>query len=288
MGQGLAHDGTADNRQRRADILADARGHQRQMPNADGVKHHGQPGDHTAADHQQLLDDRHAAHTVVPHAEKQDEQQRHRHHHQNLRRGGHNGIDGQALLDGCIDGEHQRQGDGHIGHAAEAGGAEHDADHHDGNDHKVPPIHLLAEDNGPKGKYHQRLDVVAQAAFQHAAVLHRPQVHQPVAEQQHRCRHLPLEHLLVLEYGPQLRQLSLHLQNTQAGHRCPDNAAGHDEKRVDLAAHIGAHIPVQRLETPDEKAHRHSPHALAVVDRLHTFSLTFLQKSGSFPIYSVQ
>ena len=80
---------------------------------------------------QELLQDGHTAHTVVSHAEEQDKQQCHRHHHQYLRRGGNNGVDGQALLDGGIHREHQRQRNGDVGHAAEAGGTEDDAHHHD-------------------------------------------------------------------------------------------------------------------------------------------------------------
>ena len=287
MGQGLPHDGAADNGQRRADILADAGGHQRQIPHADGVEHHGQAGDDAAADHQELLQDGHTAHTVASHAEQQDKQQCHRHHHQYLRRGGNNGVDGQALLDGGIHREHQRQRNGDVGHAAEAGGTEDDAHHHDGNNDEVPPAHFLLENDGAQSEHHQRLDVVAQAALQHPAILDGPQVHQPVTEQQHGGGYLPLEHLPVPEHGPQLGQLALHLQDAQAAHRRPDNAAGHEEKSVDLAAEIGAHKPVQRLKAPEQKAHAHGRKALAVINGLHTYPSLFCRRLGVPPIYSV-
>ena len=171
-------------------------------------------------------------------------------------------------------------------YAAEAGGAEDDARRHDGEDDEVPPAHFLLENDGAQGEHHQRLDVVAQAALQHPAVLDGPQVHQPIAEQQHGGGDLPLEHLPVPEHGPQLGQLALYLQDAQAAYRRPDDAAGHEEKRVDLAAEIGAHKPVQRLEAPEQEAHAHSREALAVINGLHTYPSLFRRRPGVPPIYS--
>ena len=151
----------------------------------------------------------------------------------------------------------------------------------------MPPGQLLLEDHRAQGEHHQGLDVVAQAALQHPAVLHRPQVHQPVAEQEHGGGDLPLQHLLVPEHSPQLGQLALHLQDAQAAHRRPDNAAGHEEKSVDLAAEIGAHKPVQRLKAPEQKAHAHGRKALAVINGLHTYPSLFCRRLGVPPIYSV-
>ena len=150
----------------------------------------------------------------------------------------------------------------------------------------MPPGQFLLEDHRAQGEHHQGLDIVAQAALQHPAVLDGPQVHQPVAEQQHGGGDLPLEHPPVPEHGPQLGQLALHLQDAQAAYRRPDDAAGHEEKRVDLAAEIGAQEPVQRLEAPEQEAHAHGRKALAVINGLHTYPSLFCRKPGIPPIYS--
>ena len=147
----------------------------------------------------------------------------------------------------------------------------------------MPPAHLLLEDDRAQREHHQRLDVIAQAALQHTAVLHRPEIHDPVAEQEHGGGELPLEHLLVLEHRPQLGQLALHLQDAQAGNSRPDDAAGHEEKRVDLAADIGTHIPIQRLEAPDQEARRHGGQSSAVIDGLHTRFLLFPAENRENP-----
>ena len=283
MGQSLAHDRAADDGKGRADVLADAGGHQRQVAHAHGVEHHRQAGDDAAADHEELLQGGHAAHTVIAHAEKQDEQQRHGDHHQYLRGGGHDGIDGQALFDGSVDGEHQRQGDGHIGDAAKAGGGQDDAHDDDGDDDEMPPGQLLLEDHRAQGEHHQGLDIVAQAALQHPAVLHGPKVHQPVAEQEYGGGDLPLQHLLVPEHSPQLGQLALHLQDAQTADGGPGDAAGHEEEGVDLAAEGRTHIPVQRLEAPYQKARGHGGQALSVIHSLHIYFLAFRPKIGRKP-----
>ena len=134
-----------------------------------------------------------------------------------------------------------------------------------------------------QGEHHKRLDIVAQTALQHTPVLHRPQVHHPVAEQKYGGGYLPLEHLLILEHGPKLGQLALHLQDAQTADGGPGDAAGHEEEGVDLAAEGRTHIPIQRLEAPQQKADGHGGQALSVIHSLHTYCLTFRPEIGEKP-----
>ena len=102
------------------------------------------------------------------------------------------------------------------------------------------------EQQRPKGKDHQGLDVIPHAALEHHPRPDGPEIDDPVRQEKKGRGDLPQKDPLVPEEGPELPQLPLELEH---GHRSagrPHNAAGHEEHRVDLSKKA----PIQGLKPP--------------------------------------
>ena len=160
----------------------------------------------------------------------------------------------QAFFDGRVQGKQGCQGDrnprkrseGHCGH--------YDSRDHQRQSGKMIGQAFFVENKCAEGKHHQRLDIIADAAFQHLGVLNTPDINEPVSEQQGRRGNLPDEDSAVPEYRPELSEFSLDGQQQDTEQGRADGTRCHEEYGIKGAVQM----PVQRLKTPKEIAYKNT------------------------------
>ncbi|MCY1362392.1 hypothetical protein D9M69_491070 [compost metagenome] len=158
------------------------------------------------------------------------------------------GLHWCLLADQPVEAEGQRQGQGHPGQRP------HLPDllrHADGRQQHRDPLQApqaLTEDQHPQQHVDQRVDVVAQARLQHAAVVHRPDVDQPVAGDQHAAGGEHAEALGVVAQFAQPAGVFPDQQQERAEEGGPEGAMDDDLQRRNALDGL----EVERKESPDD------------------------------------
>ena len=182
----FAEDEPAHERERRAEVLADADGHERQVAHTDGVEQHRCRRQTPAPNSSRSRTAVSAPSPFAPLRKKRMYR---------IASGMRIRISMDVLtmesirmlfFDCGVDREQQRQHDRHIRHTAEARAAARDADDHDREDHDVPPADLLLIDKRAEHEHDERLDVVGHAALEGLPALDGPEVDDPVAAHEQR------------------------------------------------------------------------------------------------------